>query len=311
MKKFHCDCNNNVIFSRGKKVYCFKNTRKLFNIQRILPDYFSLIRRLFRSEIHNIKCINNNFLISVKGKILFYKNQKKVFQVKIDQGSRPLRQGIEVLNNKMFYGDYWKNIENQSVNLYSVDIYTFKKEIFYTFLNVRHIHFVQKDKLNQNTLLIGTGDSDSESGIYALNILNTEISVIGEGSQKYRAVSILQVGNKLVWGSDDHNGSNHIYSFDRDSSKLTCLHEIGGPAYYSTINSEGDLFIATTIEDRKRHSAIIYTSNNQGKNWSIHKVFKKDIWHLKYFGYGVIEFISGQEKHKKLFYNLVGLKEVR
>ncbi|MBS3812150.1 MAG: ATP-binding cassette domain-containing protein, partial [Halanaerobiales bacterium] len=40
------------------------------------------------------------------------------------------------------------------------------------------------------------------------------------------------------------------------------------------------------------------------------KEFKKDFWNSRLFGYGIIEFIDGQENLKNLHYNLKGLKKI-
>ena len=67
------------------------------------------------------------------------------------------------------------------------------------------------------------------------------------------------------------------------------------------------MFIATTIEDRKKHKAIIYKSSN-GVKWDKYIEFKKDLFHVKYFGYGTIEFINNQWELGELIYSLNGLR---
>jgi len=310
MKKYHCVKNNQLIYSDNNLIKNSEELKLIVNFNQTFLNSFSLLNRLQRKGIHNVKCIKNLLIIVIKGRILFYNNKelKKVFT--INRGSRPLRQGIEILDENLYFGDYWGNPNRLPVNIYKINIKTFEKEIFYSFSQTRHIHFIQKDEQDTNSLFIGTGDSDHESGIYKLNTKTKELSIIAKGNQKFRAVSILQVNNKLFWGSDDPNGQNYIYSIDRDTNELSRIYKIEGPAYYSTINKNGEMFIATTIEDRKKHKAIIYSSSDDGKNWSIYKEFKKDIWHTKYFGYGIIEFIDGQKEYDKLIYNLNGLKEI-
>ena len=83
---------------------------------------------------------------------------------------------------------------------------------------------------------------------------------------------------------------------------------IAGPAYYSAITSKGDIYIATTVEDKVKHRSILYKSED-GHNWNEVKEFRKDHFNARYLGYGLVEFISGQELLPKLQYNLVNLVE--
>ncbi len=301
--------NGHINYNKRHKVY---NKNIVLTVDDIQLKYFpDILKRLFRIGIFKLIHYNFYFILVIKKKILIYIGDKLFHTIDIDRGSRPLKDGLCVINENIFYGDYWGNKDRDPVNIYKIDLVTGIKDIFYRFDHIRHIHFIQPDKLDENYLLVGTGDFNSESGLYRLNIKTKDIRVIGKGSQKYRAVSIIQEDNVLIWGSDDPDGDNYIYKFNRHTLVLENICKIDGPAYYSTKNKKGDMFIATTIEDRKRHKAIIYKSSNEGQNWFVYKEFKKDILSSKYFGYGLIEFIDGQEKYEKILYNIVGLKEIK
>ncbi len=139
-----------------------------------------------------------------------------------------------------------------------------------------------------------------------MNIESGAINKIGGGSQAWRAVSLLQTDGCLIWGSDSEDEQNYIYRYDLSKKKLTKLFLIPGPAYYSTIDKKSIFYIGTTVEDRGRHKACIYRSVD-GTQWEQLRYFRKDIWHSKYFGYGTVEFITGQNNLEKLFINKKGL----
>lgn len=307
--KLHYINQNGLVYSKGNKIYFDLNGSNSLKIDTVLPDSLLLLKRLLRNGIHIVKECENILIVVVKKRILFFKNKQFLHETTINRGSKPLKQGVECLNGKMYYGDYWGNPEREAVHLYSVDLRTFQKEIVYSFSHARHIHFVQTDSINDRTLLIGTGDSDSESGLYQFSIDSGEMLTLAEGSQKFRAVSVLQENDQLIWGSDAPDEQNYIYRLNRITNKLETICEIDGPAYYSTKNSKDEMFMASTVEDRNKHNAMIYKSTDTGKSWSVYKTFIKDRWHPKYFGYGVIEFIDGQKNFDKLFYNVIGLKE--
>ena len=107
---------------------------------------------------------------------------------------------------------------------------------------------------------------------------------------------------------DDPNGDNFIYAYNKCSGIAEVRKKIESPVYYNTVDKNGFIYITTTIEDRKRHRAIIYISTDCGKNWQEHYESEKDLWPINYFGNGVVEFVNGQENFDKLNLKLIGLK---
>lgn len=271
-------------------------------------NYFKLYNRALRHGIHNFYKINDSIdCITIKGKILFYKNKTLFNTLELENGSRPLRNGIVFKDDYIIYSEYYGNKNREPVNVYKYNFIKDKKEILYTFNDIRHIHCIHQDINNPNYLYIGTGDLDKECGIYKFNLVSFDMEKIGGDSQIWRAVSILQSDNILYWGTDDPDNQNYIMKYNQENNKLEKIQEIDGPAYYSIITKNNDMFIATTIEDRKRHRAIIYKTSD-GEKWAKHIEFRKDIFHTKYFGYGVVEFINNQRELSGLIYSLNGLK---
>ncbi len=297
--------NNNRVFRDNVPI--IKHSGLLLNLNKS-----TLLERLIRQKIHNLIIGDDNIITITKGLIsVFSSTGDFLSRFIIDRGSRPLRQGVVLIDSLLVYGDYWSNPERVPVNLYCIDIKTMTKRVLATFNHIRHIHCVHIDKRDSGYVFVGTGDKNSESGIYRISLSTGERQTVAEGAQKFRAVSLLQQENTLIWGSDSPTTQNAIYRFDLSKKNgVERVDSIDGPAYYSTRNADGILFIATTIENRIHHKAIIYRSADSGGSWSIYKSFVKDIWNTKYFGYGVIEFVEGQERESKLHYNLIGLKEV-
>lgn len=273
---------------------------------KYIKYFFPIINRLLRTGIHNILPTKYGCIVVSKGKLLIYRDTTLDKVIEIPRGSRPLRNGIIVKENILFFGDYWGNKEREAANVYRVDLNTYKIEVILS-LKSRHIHFVTFAK-EMNLLIIGTGDEDIESKMLFFNYETKEQKIIGQGSQKYRAVSVIQQGDFLIWGTDAPDEQNYIYSYNCKTEELKMLQKISGPAYYSTVTSNGEMYIGTTIEDKARHKAILYKSNNM-YDWNEVKEFKKDFLDEKYFGYGLIEFMHGQDQVEKLHYNLVNLYE--
>lgn len=268
---------------------------------------YDLVNRLLRQGIHNLILYSEGCVIIVKGKLLIYRNDSLIRVINIPRGSRPLRDGITILENNLFFGDYWPNNEKRDANVYRLNLISFELEIILS-LKVRHIHIVTAS-IKRDELIIGTGDKDDECSMLLFNYITREKFYIGQGSQKFRAVSVIQYEENIIWGMDAPNEQNYIYSFNRDEINVKQYNRIKGPAYFSAVNKNGYLFIATTIEDKKEHRSILYCSRDFGKNWNELCEYKKDIFHEKLFGYGVIEFINGQEKLSGIHCNLINLHE--
>lgn len=300
-----------TIYSHRNVVYIDK--KAVVNLPGLMLriTWFPLLQRLIREKIHQVLLVENKLIVVTKGIIRVYNlSGQPLAAFPVERGSRPLRQGIETIGNAIFYGDYWGNKNRDPVNLYRIDLVSLKRKKITVLKHVRHIHFVHSDFRDDRYLFIGTGDANSESGIYRVEISSGIKETIAEGAQKFRAVSLIQLGDTLLWGSDSPCSQNAIYRLNLsrgcDAEKIT---PIDGPAYYSTRSADGSLYISTTIEDRRCHKAIIYRSTDNGSNWYAYRSFKKDMWPEKWFGYGVVEFPRGHEHISGLYYNLSGLKE--
>lgn len=304
-KNFEIRSRGNIVYTAGKPIV---NLPGLMLSLTWLP----LLQRLFREKIHQVLNVENKLVILTKGFIRVYSLAGEwLAEFVVERGSRPLRHGIECVGNTIIYGDYWANTKCEPVNLYRIDLVSFKQEVISVFEHVRHIHCTQIDARDNRYVFVCTGDKDRESGIYRVELASGTYETIAEGSQCYRIVSLIQDGDVLFWGSDSPDIQNNIYRFDlRSRGAAQPIIAIEGPAYYSVVSADHDFYIATAVEDRRRHKAVIYRSTDSGLNWKLYRSFKKDIWSEKWFGYGIVEFPRGHEYAHSLRYNLCGLKEM-
>jgi hypothetical protein len=285
---------------------------------------FSLVNRLGRKGIHNIIRLNDElFLIIVKGAFLLFDFYRKIIvgRVEYPRGSRPLRNGVCLVGNCILIAEYFMNHANVPVYLYRLNIenFTLDKHLEFdrpynglrdkdNYLDGLHIHFVVPMASNCNKVIFSTGDLDPQCGIYVLELDTMEIEAIGFGSQMWRAVSLLQKDGYWYWGTDCPYRKNHIIRYDYTKKTYEKVLTCESPFYYSTIDADGNMYMATTVERPDNHKAIIYRSKD-GLTWQPVVEFKKDLWSPKYFGYGIIEFIHGQNYLNTLHVNLSGLHE--
>jgi len=309
---YHCYDGVHLWGSRGNRILRSADLGSTwYEYSRINNSQMTRLRmynRLTRNGIHNIIPVDNEtIVVVVKKRFLVFHQKQLMVEVQIEKGSRPLRQGVLKKDNHVIYGDYWGNPNREPVSVCQFDPYKGDVQVLLSLKNKRHIHFIQQDVFEQRKIIIGTGDRDSESGIYSYDLGTGVLETIGCGSQDWRAVSLLQKGDYFYWGSDCPYKQNHVYRYDRRRGVLERIQPISGPAYYAAVNSEGRMFLATTIERRKKHRAIVYSSTD-GETWKEAGEWVKDLLPEKLFGYGIIEFIHGQEVLRDVFINLKGLK---
>lgn len=292
--------------------------------QFVLPSYpltslslnSSLYCRLTRGGIHSILPIsdkdNPDWIVVAQGKIFLVSATgsqiSELYQIK--RGHRPLRRGICVTKDRLFWGEYWRNPNREPINIYSVEINTQKVETIYQFgrKTIRHIHAVEKDPYNEK-LWISTGDEDSECMIALLDQFTGELEIIGQGEQKWRTVSFCFCPEGVYWGSDNHLGKNKIWRFDRATKHVQVVGDVIGPVYYNTCLNKYIVF-GTTMEKGEGQQdgyGRLYAIDFYGRIVEIWKQ-RKDLWHPRLFGYGVFEFAEGRISHNRFWITAKGFE---
>jgi len=164
---------------------------------------------------------------------------------------------------------------------------------------VRHIHFVREDPFD-DSLWMGTGDRDAESGLYRSVDHGESWEVVGHGGQEWRAVGVAFRPEAIYWGTDAGNDApdyeNRILRLDRTTSRLEEQVRVQGPVHGCTTTRDGHLLMATGLEhganetDRRVH---VWHSAD-GKSWQEIASFA-DGRQPRVIQYAVAHFVPGQE----------------
>lgn len=237
---------------------------------------YKLMRKLFGKErgILAIKILETGTILvhGVHGSHIWRsedggKSFKKVHQI----NTSFMAQGWTLKNNTVYVGEYSLNQNRERVNIWKgvndgkdwSIVYSFPKN------SIKHIHSVQFDKFD-NKIWVTTGDENDESRILYSTDEGKTFKAIGEGSQQWRAVSLMFDENNVYWGTDSPNIQNYVYKWDRANEETTEIQKIDGPVYYSTELNNGDLVFATTVEYGKGEwddAAHVWVKNKGEKLW--------------------------------------------
>ncbi len=283
---------------------------KIIQLENKFGIVYKPAERLLRRGVANILKVGEGLLAIVVNrqiKILDLESRKIVNQVDILRGSKPLLQGILPYEGDLIFGDYWVNKDRVPARVYRWNIQKPEFEVIHEVAGTRHFHLVTPYRYEANKLLLTTGDYDPESRIFTLDLQTGKEDVIGEGSQEWRTVSVLQLEDSMVWGMDCPYLHRDILRYPLATKKLEYIRKIPGSGFYTTTNKSGLMFMGTTVENRYQHVPAIYVTRDC-LSWEQVIAFKKDLWNTVYFGFGIIEFIHGQEHLEDLYINLLAIK---
>jgi len=312
-----------VILSQGNKFFLNVHNKEYFLIINLKWYFiffakFRILRRLFRLDKSNVvlNSKKNGAIIIYQKYIYFYCFEKKTLNIvsKLKNHRNVLHNSIAVTKNGIFFGEYGPNVHKTKVPVWASFNDGRSWKIIYNFPShsIKHIHGIYDDPF-KNDLWITTGDSNGEC--YLFKVPNKKFNNIikyGDGTQKWRAVSLLFKKKYIIWGMDSPLQTSNLQIFDRNTKKLKKGCSFPGPVWYSKIFSDKSAILQTSVEIgngvKSNYSSLFYSKDLI--NWSEIYKFKKDIFPKKLFKFGVIAFSEGLQSSKDFLFSAEGLKNI-
>ena len=267
---------------------------------------FRLIRRLLRYDKSNavLNWKRDGVIVLYQGKIYFFDLKEKKLNLidNLKQCRNVLHGGIAVKSSGIFFGEYGHNTDRNPVPIWKSedDGRSFRviKELHEH--QIKHIHGIYVDKFS-DSLWVVTGDFNGECFlIESLDDKFSNLNWYGDGTQKWRPVSLFFTPDKVIWAMDSPIQRVYLQSFDRTTKSITQGQYFPGPVWYSKQFESGDAVLQTTVEiggEINSKDAIVFHSNDL-IHWEEITRFKKDILSMSYFKFGVISFAEGKQSHK-------------
>jgi len=122
-----------------------------------------------------------------------------------------------------------------------------------TLPEVRHVHAIRADPYSDD-VWVTAGDTDAESRIARLR--DGDLSVVGSGSQRWRAVDLAFTPEAVLWGMDcTYAEENHVFRIPRDRADddptPESLHVASGSVFYGaslTVDDTQWIAFSTALE---------------------------------------------------------------
>lgn len=305
--------NGSQLISRGYNLCDAKGIYKIVDGKYGFPSLFALTRRFLRAEITCFCSLSNGDRMSVAKKGIFLQKRGSGDFVKVfamHRGSKPLNICI-AQSGKLFFGEYFQNMDKQAVNIYCSEDNAKTWHIVYIFPegSINHIHGLFYDKYT-NHIWVVTGDRENECIIgYTEDEFKSFVEVF-RGGQEFRTCQLFFYKDFIVFGTDTQYQQNVIKKFDRKTLEIKELQEVQGSVIKG--GQVGDVaFISTTVEPSKvnkdRYAHLWVTKD--GLHWEERYKAKKD-WLPFIFQFGTFEFPQyyGIDKLERLYFSGRALK---
>ena len=306
--------NRGLLICKGYLIIDKNVKYKLIDGKYSFFSRFSKTRRILRAEIISLYLINNKVQLAIAKKGIFrlLPGNNKFYKVfAIPRGSKPLNACISP-SGKIYFGEYFQNIEKQAVNIYCSEDNAQNWHIVHTVPqgNINHIHGIFFDKYT-NRIWVATGDRENECIIgYTEDEFESFVELL-RGGQEYRTCQLFFYKDFIVFGTDTQYQRNMLKKIDRETLEITVLQEVQGSVIKG--GQVGNVaYISTTVEPSSVNTdkwAHLWVTKD-GLHWEeIYKV-KKDLLPATIFQFGTFEFPQyyGIEKLERLYFSGRALK---
>ncbi len=203
------------------------------------------------------------------------------------RGSRPLNLAVD--GRRVLFGEYG-NLDDCEVRIYVSEDGGASFDMGYQFPrgDVRHIHNVLYDSYRDHYWVLA-GDYDSQPGIAALSKDLKSLDWIARGSQRCRAVGVVNLPDRFVYATDSDRERNFIVAMEKQSGRIENVQEVEGSSLYA--GSFGPIHAISTCVERNpacpSRECSLYISED-GAAWKRSIVHKKDRYNMLYFQFGTL-----------------------
>ena len=318
------DVDGNYVYNNSN-VYRAKLAGKdyAFSVQRDLVNAASSLsrpaRRLTRNGVSEVlyDTEGNRLVIFAFGKISVYDLGSRQLDEtgSFRRGRCPLFTGSLLSRTKrMYFGEYFSNNDGEEVYIFASDDGGYHFEPIFRFPknSIRHVHSINEDPYSDD-IWVCCGDYDGECWFFRTDRDFSFVEHFGDRTQEWRAVSLMFLPDRLVWGIDSPLISDvRVMSLDRKSGQLRKGQILPGPVWYGRVLDDGAGVLQTSSEpgaSLKTSEAQLYVTNDWDR-WTKVAAFQKDALPGRYFKLGVLMFPRGKQTLRDFGFFAEALKGV-
>ena len=222
---------------------------------------------------------------------------------------------------QIMFGEYWGNLGKESVRVYSRELGIHNSwNILTQFApgQITHIHNILPD-MDRQRLIILTGDTDKESGLWEFKPNYVVPKELISGKQLYRACVGYINQNYFYYATDTPQEKNYFVRLCLSTLKIKKLSSLEGPVIFGSVINDQFIFSTSVEPDTeligfqylfsrkvgrglKSNYCVIYYYDGTDVNETYR--FKKDILPMGLFQFGNVSFYTSENKNYSYAYGM-------
>lgn len=262
---------------------------------RRLAEPSRLACRLLRQEIRALLRLADGTLVAACRHGVFFgpDDGGRLSASAIDPGGTPLQFPMRLGCNPggvVTFGEYVAPRRARPVRIFASRNGGRSFEAVHTFPpgEIVHVHNVVWDPTHRHWWVL-SGDHHEEPGIGKLSEDFARFEWLVKGQQQYRAVSLFDLGDRIVYATDTEREGNAIVSLDKATGATRRIQELEGSSLHAC-RFGGVYAIATSVEPslvNRSPWATLWISRDAAR-WRCAWRACKDRWHPNLFQYGTL-----------------------
>jgi len=169
--------------------------------------------------------------------------------------------------------------------------------------DILHVHNIVWDSGERHYWVL-TGDFDPEPGIGRLSADLERFEWLVRGEQRYRAVELFDLGDRLVYATDTQLEPNVLVSLDKRSGRVERLREFGGSCIHAC--RFGGIYALTTSVEPSPVNFSPYAElwlSRDAEHWRCAWRGRKDRWSAYWLRFGSVVLPSGRTDRELLVFS--------
>lgn len=263
-----------------------------------------LLRRLGRVDTGTCLPLaaSNSLFVFWMGSAYVFDTESETLERTVDFDFRsPLHGGVAARRDgSILLGEYFSNSDRRPVRVYASGPGAREWDVLFEFAagDTYHIHGVATDPFDES-VWVYTGDLDGECRLLRSADNFRTLDEFGDGSQSWRAASLLFTEDSIVWGMDSPVSACRVMRLDRKTGQLEARQEMPGPVWHSKQLADGQYLMQSSVEQHgqagvQSRSATLFVSSDLDQ-WEPVVSFRKDRLSHRYFRHGVLAFSNGHQ----------------
>lgn len=275
---------------------------------RRLAEPSRLASRLLRQEIRALARLSDGTLVAACKLGLFHGAGGLLEPSAIAAGNTllqyPMRLGVGP-NDVVAWGEYVAPRKLRPVRIFASRDRGRSFEVVHTFPpgEIVHVHNVIWAPTAGHWWVL-SGDHEREPGIGRLSADFTRFEWLVKGEQQFRAVSLFQFGDRLIYATDTERQPNGVIALDTRTGSSERICDLEGSSLYAC--RFGEFFaVSTTVEPSKVNRspwATLWLSRD-GERWRCAWRARKDRWHPDYFQFGSLILPAGESDESRIWFS--------